>query len=279
MTETAPDLVNFPPSVVLVEPQLGENIGTACRAMANFGLADLRLVAPRDGWPNERAIAAASRADHVLNAVQVFDTFEGALTDFTYVLATTARARDFAKPVLGPEEAVAEILARTARGEKVGILFGRERVGLHNEEIAVADAILTYPIDPRFASLNIAQAVLLIAYEWRRQASRSAIPFTGVEGGPPATKEALTGLFEHLEHALEDADYFKSDSFRPVMVRTIRNMFTKASLTHQDVQILRGIIAALEGRPTRPRRLRGPARTPKAGAPEPSDTSDSSDPA
>lgn len=263
MTEPSPDLLAFPPSVVLVEPQLGENIGTACRAMANFGLADLRLVAPRDGWPNERAIAAASRADHVLNAVRVFDTFEGALSDFNFVLATTARARDFAKPVLGPEEAVAEILARTARGEKIGILFGRERVGLHNEEIAVADAILTYPIDPRFASLNIAQAVLLIAYEWRRQASRSAIPFGAVESGPPATKEALTGLFEHLEQALEEADYFKSDSFRPVMVRTLRNMFTKATLSHQDVQILRGVIAALEGRPTRPRRVRGPAQTPK----------------
>ncbi len=263
MTEPSPDLLAFPPSVVLVEPQLGENIGTACRAMANFGLADLRLVAPRDGWPNERAIAAASRADHVLNAVRVFDTFEGALSDFNFVLATTARARDFAKPVLGPEEAVAEILARTARGEKIGILFGRERVGLHNEEIAVADAILTYPIDPRFASLNIAQAVLLIAYEWRRQASRSAIPFGAVESGPPATKEALNGLFEHLEQALEEADYFKSESFRPVMVRTLRNMFTKATLSHQDVQILRGVIAALEGRPTRPRRVRGPAQTPK----------------
>lgn len=272
MTDTRPDLLSFPPSVVLVEPQLGENIGTACRAMANFGLADLRLVSPRDGWPNERAIAAASRADHVLNAVQVFDTFEGALSDFNYVLATTARARDFAKPVLGPEEAVAEILTRTARGEKVGILFGRERVGLHNEEIAVSDAILTYPIDPRFASLNIAQAVLLIAYEWRRQASGAAIPFTGVEAGPPATKEALNGLFEQLEQALEDADYFKSESFRPVMVRTLKNMFTRVSLSGQDVQILRGVIAALEGRPTRPRRVRGPARTPKGGLPAPEAT-------
>lgn len=278
MTDTRPDLLSFPPSVVLVEPQLGENIGTACRAMANFGLADLRLVAPRDGWPNERAIAAASRADHVLNAVQVFDTFEGALSDFNFVLATTARARDFAKPVLGPEEAVAEILTRTARGEKIGILFGRERVGLHNEEIAVADAILTYPIDPRFASLNIAQAVLLIAYEWRRQASGSAIPFSGVESGPPATKEALAGLFEQLENALAEADYFKSESFRPVMVRTLKNMFTKASLSGQDVQILRGVIAALEGRPTRPRRVRGPARTPKGGAAATTDATDTTDP-
>jgi tRNA/rRNA methyltransferase len=149
-----------------VEPQLGENIGAAARAMANFGLVDLRLVAPRDGWPNEKARAAASRADHVLDAARAFATTADAVADLNFVYATTARNRGLPKKVVGPREAVGELKVRTAAGQATGILFGRERWGLTNEEIALADAIVTFPVNPEFASLNIAQAVLLMCYEW-----------------------------------------------------------------------------------------------------------------
>ena len=157
------------PAVILCEPQLGENIGTTARAMANFGLWDLRLVNPRDGWPNEKAVAAASRADHVIEKVRVFPTTEAAIEDLSLVYATTARRRDLQKPVLGPEEASQRVIAHIDTGAKAGILFGRERWGLYNEEVALSDAIVTLPVEAAFASLNIAQAVLIIAYEWRRQ--------------------------------------------------------------------------------------------------------------
>ncbi|MEM1364450.1 MAG: RNA methyltransferase, partial [Pseudomonadota bacterium] len=159
-------LVTGGPTIVLVEPQLGENIGMVARAMANFGLSDLRLVSPRDGWPNERAKAAASRADHVIEGAQLHDSVEGAIADLNFVAATTARTRDMLVPVRGPTDSVAQMRARTDAGQKAGILFGRERIGLLNEEIALADEIVTFPVNPAFASLNIAQAVLLMSYEW-----------------------------------------------------------------------------------------------------------------
>ena len=166
------------PAVILVEPQLGENIGTAARAMANFGLWDLRLVNPRDGWPNVHAVRAASRADHVLDKTRVFETLAEAIADLDLVYATTARSRDMQKDVLGPEEATANLARHIAGGGKAGVLFGRERWGLFNDEIAVADAIVTFPVEPAFASLNIAQAVLLMSYDWRRQNEGDALPFT-----------------------------------------------------------------------------------------------------
>ena len=163
-TDKSQDFVYRPsPAIILCEPQLGENVGTTARAMANFGLWDLRLVNPRDGWPNARAIAAASRADHVIEKVRVFATVEEAIADLSMLFATTARRRDMQKPVYGPEEGSQRIISHIAGGAKAGILFGRERWGLYNEEVALADAIVTFPVEAAFASLNIAQAVLLMA--------------------------------------------------------------------------------------------------------------------
>ncbi len=238
------------PAVVLVAPQLGENVGTAARAMANFGLADLRLVTPREGWPNEKAKAAASGADHVIERVRVFDTLAEAVGDLAFVYATTARARDLTLPVVGPREAAA---AARVRPGNVGFLFGREKSGLTNEEVALADAILTFPIDPAFASLNIAQAVLLVAYEWRLAAfadERAALPHdAAIEA---AQRADLVGMFEHLEGALDAAGFFRPPERRPHLSLAIRAMFQRAGLTEQEVRTLRGMIAALERRPTRP---------------------------
>lgn len=243
----------LPPCVILCEPQLGENIGTAARAMANFGLRDLRIVRPRDGWPSEKARAAASRADHVIDAVKVFDTVEEAVADLSFVFATTARMREVAKPVRGPDEAAETLVAHGARGAATGYLFGRERWGLNNDEVALANEIVTLPVDPDFASLNIAQAVLVCAYEWRTKANAGALPFRLDETvNPPASKDDLLRLFEHLEGALDGVNFFRPPERRPSMVRNLRNIFQKASLTDQEVKTLRGVIAALERRPTRP---------------------------
>lgn len=251
-----------PPAIILVETQLGENIGAAARAMANFGLPDLRLVAPRDGWPSESARRSASRADHVLDAVRVYPTVEAAIADCEVVLATTRRSRDIVKPVVGPAEAATQALADAAAGLRTGILFGRERIGLVNDEIALADRIVTLPVDSRFASLNIAQAVLILAYEWRRVATGAALPFGDLGVSPPATKAQLLGLAEHLEAALDTAEYFRPEAMRPTMVRNLRGILHKMTLSEQEVKTLRGVVAALEGRPSRPRRVPGPARTP-----------------
>lgn len=242
-----PPISRFAPAIILVEPQLGENIGTAARAMANFGLDDLRLVTPRDGWPNEKARAAASKADHVIDAVRVFDTLEEAIADLTLIYATTARQRDMLKPVRGPVEAAQRIVGLAAAGSRTGFLFGRERWGLNNDEVALADEIVTYPIDARHASLNVAQAVLLLAYEWRKAASGDApLPFGEEEGLGPAPKADLIGFFDHLERALTAAGYFHPPQMRPNMVRNLRSMFHKAQLTEQEVRSLRGVVASFE---------------------------------
>ena len=256
-----------PPVVVLVETQMAENIGTAIRAMANFGLSELRLVKPREGWPNERGIAAASRSDEVLAGITVFETLEEAIADCDLVLATTRRERDMIKEVIGPDEAAQRSLAAAHAGRRVAILFGRERIGLTNDEVVRSDAIVTLPIDPRFASLNIAQAVLIVAYEWRRAVTAGALPFSSFEGGEAATMAELLGLFEHLESALEAAGYFRSENKRAVDVRAFRNIFQRISLTGGEVRTLRGVVAALEGRPTRPPKEKGPARTPPGTKP------------
>lgn len=244
------------PAIVLVEPQLGENIGAAARAMANFGLSDLRLVKPRDGWPSEPARRAASRADHVLDRVRVFETLGEAVGDLRMVLATTARPRAVDRPVLGPVAAAARLRSAAGRGVPTGVLFGRERIGLTNEEMGVAEALLTLPVDPSFASLNVAQAVLITAYEWRRgegiDEGRS-LPFGG-EGRQPADKGELIKLFEHLEESLDARGFFRPPEKRPGMALALRAMLSRAELSGQEVKTLRGVIAALEGRPTRPHR-------------------------
>ena len=241
------------PAIILVEPQLGENIGTAARAMANFGLSDLRVVNPREGWPSERALAAASGAPPV-GKVRVFATVAEAIADLRFVYATTARAREIAKPVVGPRRAAERATTLVTGGRPVGVLFGRERIGLTNEEVSLADEILTLPVDPSFSSLNVAQAVLIVAYEWRRALHTNeseALPFAR-SADPPSTKDELVRLFLHLESALDATGYFRPPEKRAHMVETLRNLLQRAGLSEQEVRTLRGAVAALERRPTRP---------------------------
>ncbi len=252
-TQTDKDAVPLPPAIILCEPQLGENIGTAARAMANFGVKDLRIVNPREGWPNEKARSAASRADHVIDNVQVFETAEAAVADLQFVYATTARNRELAKSVRGPDEAGRTLAGFGSQGARTGLMFGRERWGLNNDEVALADEIVTLPVDPEFASLNIAQAVLLLCYEWRIKTMGEVLPF-GAPDAMPAPKDDLIRLFEHLEGALDGAGYFRPPEMRPVMELNLRAIFGQARLNEQQVRTLRGVVAALEGRKTRPRK-------------------------
>lgn len=246
------------PSIILVEPQLGENVGTAARAMANFGLGDLRLVNPREGWPNEKARAAASGADHVIDRVRVFSTVEAAVADLGFVYATTARERDLAKDVAGPRNA-AERLSQLGPAIRSGVLFGPERSGLTNDQVAFADEILTLPVAPEFSSLNVAQSVLIVAYEWRLTllgGEEGGLPFVGPGAEDLAPKRALLNFFEHLESALDTVGFFRPAEKRPHMVRALRTMLHRARLSEQEVRTLRGVVAALERRPTRPQRDR-----------------------
>ena len=244
------------PIVVLVEPQLGENIGAAARVMANFGLSRLRLVKPRDGWPSLQARRSASGADRILDEAALFEEVEGAIADCSLVLATTARAHDQAKPVVSPEVAVREI-AQHMSGQaeaKAALLFGRERYGLENSEIALADRIITFPVNPAFASLNLAQAVALMAYEWFKLASAGALPFTMPQKSEPAVKEQLFAFFKSIERELDKVEFFRPLEKRATMMVNLRNIFARMQPTRQDVQTLHGILTAIaEGR-------KGPAR-------------------
>ena len=258
-TEHAPAGTLPAPAIVLVNPQLGENIGFAARAMANFGLQDLRLVAPRDGWPNDKAHAAAAGAAALVDRASVYDSVEAAIGDLHYVLATTARPREMVKQVLSPETAAGVLQKRALSGIRTGVMFGPERSGLDNEAIVLADAILTAPVSPDFASLSLPQAVLLLSYEWlkcqRPQALGRVTAFDGpaMEGTAapdtrPATRAELFGLFDHLETELDRAGFLKPPEKRPSMVRSIRNMFHRMEATDQDVRTWRGIVAALTRR-------------------------------
>ncbi|KQZ78346.1 RNA methyltransferase [Mesorhizobium sp. Root157] len=235
------------PAIILVEPQLGENIGMVARAMANFGLSELRLVNPRDGWPSEKARAAASHADHVIDATRVFGDLASAIADLNFVFATTARERDGFKRVAGPVEAGRTLRSRSIAGQKTGILFGRERFGLNNEEVGLADEIVTFPVDPGFASLNIAQAVLLMSYEWMKSGleDETATNFSTPEM-PPATKEKLHGLFAHLEAALDARGYFRPAAKKPKMVDNLRAVLTRAGFADPELKVLRGVVASLD---------------------------------
>ncbi len=239
------------PAIILCEPQLGENIGTTARAMANFGLWDLRLVKPRDGWPNEKAVAAASRADHVIDRVRVFETVEAAIADLSLVLATTARRRDLQKEVVGPDVAAARLAAHIAGGAGAGLLFGREKWGLLNEEVAMADAIVTLPVEAAFASLNIAQAVLVLAYEWRRE-TEAALPF-GSGLSEVASKDELLQLFAHIEEALDRAGFFTAPDKRPHVINNLRTMLTRGQFSAQEIRTLHGIISAIDRKHERPK--------------------------
>jgi tRNA/rRNA methyltransferase len=233
--------VNPPPAIVLVRPQLGENIGKTARAMLNFGLTDLRLVAPRDGWPNPAAGPAASGADLLLERARVFATVAEAVADCSYVYATTVRKRGLAVPVMSPEEAGREVCGNDGAS---AFLFGAERSGLETEEVALAGRIVTVPVNPDFRSLNLAQAVILVAYEWSKHRGLAG-PTIGEPAEPRATQNDLEGLIGQLYEALEAADYFHPPDRTPATKNTIRTILTKAGWSSREVQALRGIVRAL----------------------------------
>lgn len=256
------------PVIILVEPQLGENIGMVARAMANFGLSELRLVKPRDGWPNDKARAAASRADHVIDGTKLFETLREAVEDLNFVLATTARARDNFKPVRAPVEAARELRTRSRVGQNTGILFGREKFGLFNDEVGLADEIVTFPVNPEFASLNIAQAVLLMSYEWMKSGleHEAQTAFAGPQM-EPAPKDQLHSLFDHLEAALEARGYFRPAAKKPKMVDNLRAVLTRAGFADAELKVLRGVVSSLDYfSPKEPRGAGYPERKAKADA-------------
>jgi tRNA/rRNA methyltransferase len=233
------------PAIILVRPQLGENIGMAARAMLNCGLTELRLVAPRDGWPNEKALSAASGADAVVENARLYDTTAAAIADLAHVYATTARPRGMYKPVFSPREAVAAMVPGIAGGEATGVLFGAERSGLDNADVTLAQAIIEVPLNPAYRSLNLSQAVLLLGYEWFQARPDLAAPAGPLEAEPPAPQADLQGLYAHLEEELDRAGFFHPPEKRPGMVRNLRNMFARAGLTAQEVRTLRGVVVAL----------------------------------
>lgn len=235
------------PVIVLIDAQLGENIGTAVRAMRNCGLEELRLVNPRKGWLNEKTIAATAGADTILESASVYPEIAEAISDLHHVFAATVRHRDMEKPVLSPHEAVERMREADGRGERIGILFGPERAGLTNDDVALAEAIIEVPLNPAFASLNLAQAVLLLGYEWFQTAlaANRRPPSSSREDTRPATQAELRGLFEHLEGELDACGFLRVREKRPGMVRNIRNIFTRAGLSDREVSTLRGIVTGL----------------------------------
>lgn len=237
------------PAIILVNPQMGANIGAAARVMLNFGLRDLRIVNPRDGWPNAEAVRNASGAldDEDSGGVKcrVFETFTEAISDLHYVLATTARPRDLVKPISTPQQAASEFKTRSEAGQGCGFVFGAERTGLVNDDIALCNGIINIPTNPDFSSLNLGQAVLLCAWEWMRAQDVAHVPDLGIEGSPPVMQDELHNFFGRLEGALEQADFFKAPDLKPTMIRNIRSMFTRSDLTEQEVRTLHGILSAL----------------------------------
>jgi tRNA/rRNA methyltransferase len=232
------------PVVVLVAPQLAENIGAVARVMANFGLADLRLVKPRDGWPQARAWASASGADWPLDGAKVFDRLEEAIADLRLTLAATARPRETELPVTTPRQAAAQLMDGAGRGWPGGILFGGERAGLETADIALCQGIVTVPVDEAFRSLNLAQAVAVCAYEWR-MALASGPPAGFVEGDPPADQAAMLGLYEQLEAELDAAGFFHPPEKRASMVKNLRVALSRARFTDQETRTFRGVVTAL----------------------------------
>ncbi len=251
------------PTILLIRPQMGENIGAAARAMANFGLGELRLVAPRDGWPNPKAADTAGKALNIIDDASVHETVGDALADCQFVLATTARERAMNLPVMEVREAMLELHARASRGQKCAVMFGPERTGLENEDMALADAVVTIPVAPEYASLNVGQAVVVVAYEWfmgieelknwrieeMPSAEDSSIPqFVNSPIHPTATRAQLEGLLGQLEAALDDANFWRVPEKKEVMWRNIRATLVRAGLTEQEIATWRGLVKALAGR-------------------------------
>jgi tRNA/rRNA methyltransferase len=232
------------PAVILSRPQMGENIGAAARAMKNFGLSDLRLIAPQCGWPNDRALVLASGAGDIIEGARVFETAAQALSDIRLAFATTARGRDVLREILTPEAAARRLRIASTEGVATAILFGGERAGLDNDEMSLADAAITIPT-AEFPSLNLGQAVLLIGYEWLKSADATPASRTRKTTGVPASRAELVGLFEHLERELDAAQFLFPSAKKETMVRNMRAMVLRWQLSDQEVRTIRGMIVAL----------------------------------
>jgi tRNA/rRNA methyltransferase len=248
------------PAIILVEPQLGENIGTAARAMLNCGLEDLRLVRPRDHWPNARAVAASAGADKVLSGARLFESTAQAVADLDHVYAATGRDRHMVRRIVTPRQAAREMHERIGRKLSVGVLFGPERTGLESDDLTLADVTLSIPLNPEFASLNLAQAVLVVGYEWWLLGDDTAPTRLVTHQSPPAPKKDLLGFFDQLEGELDACGFLRNAEKRPNMVRNIRNIFQRAELTVQEIQTLRGMVKEMTTlRVPGSRKKRGPA--------------------
>jgi tRNA/rRNA methyltransferase len=252
-TDRSRDGVTGGPAIILVEPQLGENIGTAARAMLNCGLDDLRLVRPRDGWPSDRAINAASGADRVLDRARLYPDVPAAIADLRHVYAATARDRYMVKRELTPRRAAEEMRGFLAAEESCGILFGPERTGLVNDDIALADTVLMVPLNPAFSSLNLAQAVLIIGYEWFIARTKPPAELMHTGHSRPANKAELLRFFDHFEEALVLSGFLRHPDKRPSMTRNLRNLFQRAHCTEQELRTLHGVITAFLGPRRRPK--------------------------
>ena len=254
---------SFRPAIILVQPQLGENVGAAARAMLNCGLDDLRLVSPRDGWPNPQAVASATgAAASVLERARLFESTGEAVADLQWIYATTARHRDMLKELATPEEAALQLYRAAAMGERGGFLFGPERTGLHNDDVALADRVLRIPLNPEFPSLNLGQAVLLVAHACFRCAGDepAPIPLSQQSVSRRATSGELQNLFEHLEQELDASGFLRLREKRAIVVRNLRNLLHRATLQRHEVKTLHGIVSALSGRRKDGRPVRAGAR-------------------
>ncbi|MFC4351217.1 RNA methyltransferase [Fodinicurvata halophila] len=247
------------PAVILVAPQLGENIGMTARAMLNCGLTDLRLVQPRDGWPNRDAVTAASGATEVLDRTRVYDSTRDAVADLHRLYVTTGRNRELVKPVLTARAAAAEVHDHASVGHRSGVLFGPERTGLENDDLALGDAIIRVPLNPAYKSLNLAQAVLIFAYEWFQYGSDDEPRQLPMGNSRPAERGKVVEFFERLENLLEVKGYFHPPEKRPAMVRNLRSFFLRAEPTDQEIRTLHGVVSALLG--AKMKRARSPAQS------------------
>jgi tRNA/rRNA methyltransferase len=236
------------PVVILVRPQLGENIGMAARAMLNCGLGEMRLVAPRDAWPNERAARAASGADAVLTGARLFDDVASAVADLHRVYATSARSRELTQRIAPPREAAADMARAVAARRRVGLMFGPERTGLDNEDLAHADTVITIPLNPAFSSLNLAQAVLLVAYEWSQAVGAAGTTRLSANDAAIASRGELEEFVQRLEAELDEAGFFKVAAKKPRMMLNIRALFSRAEATDQEIRTLHGIVSELVGK-------------------------------
>ncbi len=235
----------FKPAIILVRPQLGDNIGTVARAMLNFGLTDLRLVNPKEGWDIENAIKASAGADSVIEMRKEYQSFEASVVDLNYLIATTARPRDMVTTTLTPKKVAHEIHLRAAQEQRCGLVYGPERTGLHNDEIAQSDALCRILVNPDFSSFNLAQAVLLTIYCWFEYDDKTPEILQSVPNGRAVTRVELNAMFNHLENALEHSGFLTPAEKKPAMIRTLKNMFLRANWTAQDVRTFRGIINSL----------------------------------